>query len=55
MKIGELKSVFSPVRHENLRALLRYSAESFGEDDAFILKQKTEKCLLHAYFFRGIL
>ena len=34
MKIGELKSVFSPVRHENLRALLRYSAESFGEDDA---------------------
>ena len=52
MKIGELKSVFSPVRHENLRALLRYSAESFGEDDAFIIKQKTGKnvCYTHISF-----
>lgn len=43
MKIGELKKVFSAVRHENLRALLRYSAETFGKEDAFVIKKKTGK------------
>ena len=43
MKIGELKKVFSAVRHENLRALLRYSAETFGKEDAFVIKKKPGK------------
>ena len=43
MKIGELKKVFSAVRHENLRALLHYSAETFGKEDAFVIKKKTGK------------
>lgn len=43
IRIGELKKVFTPVRHENLRALLRYSAKEFCGDDAFIIKTKKEK------------
>ena len=43
IKIGELKKVFSPVRHENLRELLRYSAREFAGDDAFIVKTKKGK------------
>lgn len=40
IKIEQLKQVFTPVRHTDLRALLRYSAETFGDDDAFIIKNK---------------
>ena len=40
IRIGELKKVFTPVRHENLRALLQYSAREFAGDDAFIIKTK---------------
>ncbi len=43
IRIGELKKVFTPVRHENLRALLRYSAKEFCGDDAFIIKTKKGK------------
>ena len=43
IRIGELKKVFSPVRHENLRELLRYSAREFADDDAFIVKTKKGK------------
>ena len=43
IRIGELKKVFSPVRHENLRELLRYSAREYAGDDAFIVKTKKGK------------
>lgn len=43
IRIEELKKVFAPVRHENLRALLRYSANEFSGDDAFIIKTKRGK------------
>ena len=43
MKIGELKKVFSPVHHENLRALLQYSAKEFADTTAFIVKTKKKK------------
>ena len=43
IRIGELKKVFTPVRHENLRALLQYSAREFAGDDAFIIKTKRGK------------
>ena len=43
IRIGELKKVFSPVHHENLRALLQYSAKEFADTTAFIVKTKKKK------------
>lgn len=43
IRIGELKKIFTPTRHENLRALLRCSAREFAGDDAFIIKTKKGK------------
>lgn len=43
MKIGELKKVFSAVRLENLRALLRYSARPLGRRTRSSLRKKPER------------
>ncbi len=43
IRIEELKKVFTPVRHENLRALLQYSANEFADTTAFIVKTKKRK------------
>ena len=42
-KIQELKQVFSPVFHEDFRAMLDYSAQAYQGDDAFIVKHKKGK------------
>ena len=43
IRIQQLKQAFTPVRHKDLKELLRYSAESYGDDDAFIIKHKKGK------------
>ena len=43
IRIGELKKIFTPVHHENLRALLQCSAKEFANTTAFIVKTKKKK------------
>ena len=41
IQVKQLKPVYPAEEHENVRALLDYAAESYGDDAAFILKEKS--------------
>ena len=40
IQVKQLKPLYPAVEHENVRALLDYAAETYGDDTAFILKEK---------------
>ena len=40
IQVKQLKPVYPAEEHENVRALLDYAAETYGDDAAFILKEK---------------
>ncbi len=40
IQVKQLKPVYPAEEHENVRALLEYAAETYGDDAAFILKEK---------------
>jgi len=40
IQVKQLKPVYPAEEHENVRALLDYAADNYGEDTAFILKEK---------------
>ena len=41
IQVKQLKPVYPAEEHENVRALLDYAAETYGDDAAFILKEKS--------------
>ncbi|MBQ3292077.1 MAG: AMP-binding protein [Mogibacterium sp.] len=41
IQVKQLKPVYPAEEHENVRALLDYAAETYGDDKAFILKDKS--------------
>lgn len=41
IQVKQLKPVYSSEEHEHVRALLDFAAEKFGDDNAFILKEKS--------------
>ena len=41
MQVAQLKPLYPCEEHENVRALLEYTADNYGEDRAFILKENT--------------
>ena len=43
IKVKELKPIFTPVLHENLRDMVNYAAMAYDQDVAFILKHKLSK------------
>lgn len=43
IKVQELKPIFTPVLHENLRDMVNYAAMAYDQDVAFILKHKLSK------------
>ena len=43
IKVKELKPIFDPVLHQNLRDLVNYAAMAYDEDTAFIIKHKLSK------------
>ena len=40
IQVKQLKPVYPAEEHENVRTLLDYAAEKYGDDAAFILKEK---------------
>ena len=40
LQVKQLRPVYPSEEHENIRALLDYAAETYGDDAAFILKEK---------------
>ena len=40
IQVKQLKPVYPAEEHENVRALLDYAARTYGDDAAFILKEK---------------
>ena len=40
IQVKQLKPVYPAEEHENVRALLEYAAQKYGDDTAFILKEK---------------
>ena len=40
IQVKQLKPVYQAEEHENVRTLLEYAAETYGDDAAFILKEK---------------
>ena len=40
LQVKQLKPVYPSEEHENVPALLEYAAEEYGDDIAFILKDK---------------
>ena len=46
IQVKQLKPVYPAEEHENVRALLDYAAETYGDDAAFILKEKNTLLLL---------
>ena len=40
IQVKQLKPVYPAEEHENVRALLDYAAGKYGDDAAFILKEK---------------
>jgi hypothetical protein len=40
LKVGQLQPVYPAKEHENMRALLDFAVEEYGDDTAFILKKK---------------
>ena len=41
IQVKQLKPVYPAEEHENVRALIDYAAETYGDDEAFILKEKS--------------
>ena len=41
IQVKQLKPVYPAEEHENVRALLDYAAEKYGDDAAFILKDRS--------------
>ena len=41
IQVKQLKPVYPAEEHENVRALLDYAARTYGDDTAFILKEKS--------------